>query len=95
MGVAANETNRVEQTTSRKAAGSPGDAPRVAYEPHPRTISTSEMQTLANIYAFVLECYEQKQIATKVAADTNTTRVERTDVSDEVHLAKEGGGQYA
>lgn len=74
MDVAANETNEAKQNTSHNALD---DAPCVVYRSHPETGPASELQTLANIYAFILESYQQKQLAAESAADPNTTEVEQ------------------
>lgn len=87
MGVAANDT---KQNTSHKANQSSSDAPRVVYKSHPETDPTSETRTLANVYAFVLESYEQKRIAAESAADTSTIGVERLNEPGKAYPSGEG-----
>ncbi len=90
--MAANETRR--STPSRTSKASSG-ATRVVYKPRPETTPNLEIGTLANAYAFVLECYAHNQTAVEPPADTNTTKVEGGDKSDEVRLIKRGGGRRA
>jgi hypothetical protein len=39
------------------------DAPRVNYVAHSGTTAESELQTLAAVYAFILECHAKRKVA--------------------------------
>ena len=56
-------TYRDRQDAPRRANGSPSDAPRIVYTPHPEATPESEAQALANVYRFILECARRKKAA--------------------------------
>ena len=72
MDVAADDKRR---SISSKTNEPPSDGLRVTYKPHPETTPSSEVQTLANVYAFILERHHQRQVA--VMGDEDETGPER------------------
>jgi hypothetical protein len=76
MGVPADETR---QYTPSRADKSSSKAPRIVYKPRPETTPDTEIRTLAAVYAYILEHYQQKHAVQGSPADTNTLEVERRD----------------
>ena len=63
---------RNKQSASHNGSdGSSSGCPQILYTPSPGTTSDVEVQTLAAVYAFVLQCGETKEAAGKVGRDEN------------------------
>lgn len=73
-------------------AARPGAAasPHLIYVPREDATPERETASLAAVYAFILERYEQKQIAAESATDASTTSVERLNESGEGTPTGEG-----
>lgn len=83
------ETDAKESTGQGARQDVPA-VPREVYIPREDATPEKESASLAAVYAFILERYEQKQMATERDAEANTTRLERTNKSGGDYPTGEG-----
>jgi hypothetical protein len=62
---------------------------RIVYTPREDATPEGELAALATVYAFILKCHEQKELATE-AGDDNGNETGHTSEQAEEHSAGEG-----
>lgn len=67
---------------ARDARRSTTDDPRIAYIPREDATPEGELAALAAVYAFILKCSEQRQIAAEVSNSKHETSREEVNVDE-------------